>query len=128
MSKQAHTVTAEKQREGLLFLLRSQIESYRKRLTLFGEAIAKDAQSALEWSQDDFRDAARLSVALIVVKHLEADMPLADILSVATREAMRGALYPQHSTSAPSNYAIQCKTAAWAHHAEMLENMVGESK
>ena len=56
-----------------------------------------------------------------VVAALDAGCSAADALKTVTREALRGARWPERSTSASSNRLSQAKTAAYADAIEKLE-------
>ncbi len=80
----------------------------------------------LEWSSGLFDYAAEAKVlqrAIMTVwggEERGEPVSLETLLRIANQEALRGARYPKHSTSAPSNLMHQAETAAWANLSERI--------
>jgi hypothetical protein len=99
----------------------------------FAERFAADPANALEWSKETFGYAARLKVVAIVEHYLSV-FAAEDMYSAKTpkrqleiigqefkAEVMRGARFPDHSSSPTSNYFSLCLNAARAEFLERLE-------
>jgi len=99
----------------------------------FAEKFAADPANALEWSKETFHYAARLKVCAIV-EHYLSIFAAEDMYSMKTpkrqleliaqefkAELMRGARFPDHSSSPTSNYFSLCLNAARAEFLEKLD-------
>jgi hypothetical protein len=105
--------------------LNFEIKSLEKTLEKWTLNFQKNPAHALSWSNDIFRDAAKLSVAKEVSYWLEQKISLAETKKYALERTLRGAEFPPSSTSMPANVMeMQC-TSAWARMAERI-NFVEE--
>lgn len=85
----------------------------------FRANLVENALYAFEWSDDAIMAAARLDVTTRlknILAHPEGGLD--KTIDYARMEAMRGARYPSHSTSALTNFVRQCTTAAYAEFVE----------
>ena len=110
----------------------SVIEFATKEIAEFAADLSKDPGHALEWSSKAFEAAGRIEVwsrvrAWVTPTSREVDGPeAARIISIdevkeeAGKEVHRRAIYPSHSTSAPSNMMDECRLVAWASVVEWL--------
>lgn len=98
-----------------------EIESTTKYLAKFAEDLAKSPSYTLQWSHDAFRYAAKNLVwSQIQVACLQEDVTLDHVIDEARRNALRGAMYPERSTSVVSNLMSQEVTSMWATVLERL--------
>lgn len=79
--------------------------------------LATNPAHALKWSADAFAAAARIEVAAQAAAVIEAK-GLDVALTIARENVMRGARFPERSTSPTSNLVSECRTAAWAEFVE----------
>jgi hypothetical protein len=92
------------------------------------QRLQEDPLNALSWSDDAFKDAARVKVYGQVLFSLRAflndekqGVSPADVAKWGQEEVLRRAKYPKMSTSVPSNLAETYETAAWAELLEFLQ-------
>ena len=97
------------------------ITMYQEKIEYFGPKFSEDPVNALEWSHTVFRDAARLKVAQIALSYLAKGRTLQQLHAEMLERALRGAKFPQRSTSATANLASEEMTAAFADMAETVE-------
>ena len=103
------------------------IKSNNDAVAHFTAELAKDPARAFEWSQNAIQASGRIKAAqhfLAIVEHCKGKgdgvytdgLPPAEVLSVARKEflavVIRGARWPEHSTSPAHNYSHQCLLAA----------------
>lgn len=87
----------------------------------FAADIVKSPSYTLSWSGDAFKYAARHQVWSSIEKACVCDeVTLEHVTEEARRNVLRGAMYPEHSTSPASNLMAQEVTAAWAKALERL--------
>ena len=85
----------------------------------WAQGFAQDAHYAMQWAADTFRAAARCAVFTQVVGALRKEgNTLEFVMRYARDQVVRGARYPERSTSQAHNLAKQEEVAAWA---ELLE-------
>lgn len=127
-------ISSKQQLQDFLSSIEHDIKTIDKVNAEFIERFKEDPASALEWSSDIFSKAAMRKVLLIMQsvanKQLSSGMDAKEILkgiqNTATKEALRKARFPTHSTSAPANEIELSLGAAWAELAEKLSYFVGE--
>jgi hypothetical protein len=94
-------------------------------LSEWAARFAKDPGYALSWSDDSFKAAAQLTEGYRLKNILIRD-DIEDIMAAAGKhlrgEILRGASYPKHSTSLPSNLMDQYTLAA---QAELYDRFYG---
>lgn len=91
----------------------------------FAAEIVKDPARTMEWSDSFVRKAADQKVARCALYILEQAQekgldPLDTLLDESRKMTVRGARFPHHSTSQPSNAVNEAIVAAWA---EVYENL-----
>lgn len=127
---------AERRVEHLNRHIRTQLSSTEHTLLKFAEKLQEDPCYAFEWADRSMIAAAERWVALSVqawmqpneAEQADLETPAAlkqaarmdRILDEVTKQVLRDAANPSHSTSMPSNLMAQYKTAAFA---EFLEKM-----
>ncbi len=119
----APDLTQEQAMKILLHQLNSTIKTCTARIEKHAEAVVKNPLHELEWSQGVFEAAADLDIATRILKSVTGGTTVMFLAEFATKEAMHGARYPQHSSSPVSNYTLTLRTAAWAKMAETLTDL-----
>jgi hypothetical protein len=120
---QLPSVQAARRVEWLRRTIDSNLRSAKDTLDKFAADFAENPLYAFEWGGAAVEAAARRDVALIMQRTLDGvDMKpeyagYDNAIKYATEQALRGARSPHHSTSMLSNYANECKVAAWAEYA-----------
>ncbi len=105
--------------------LETSLKYARENLNKFVESFQKDPSYALRWSDHTFTTAAKVDVYGTVLSWLLNDeVTMEQIISEIKSQALRGAMYPEHSTSIPSNLMATYKTQAWAELVEKLERKI----
>ena len=117
--------TTKTPRDAFMARLQSRIEVNTLNLAEWAHKFAADPLYQLRWADGTFAAAATNKVALealaILNRPATGERPavtLAQLRKHVQAQALRGARYPERSTSASANLAHQCETAAYA---EMLE-------
>jgi len=98
----------------------SALTSAQADLDKFSKNFSEDPAYAFEWADSAMKAAASRKVAL----HLQAiakEHGLDEALNFAHQQALRGARYPSHSTSATTNEMAAYVTAAYAEFVEFVE-------
>ena len=103
-----------------LYMLEGWERRGREMAAKMSAGLLVDPQTELEWCNDSFRSSGRLSV-VAVLRDLVETKGLAVAAGFARSEALRGARWPQHSTSPAVNLACECRTAAFAEFAMEAE-------
>lgn len=102
--------------------MKNQLQSAEGVLADFAEKLAEDPSYALSWGMRSFEAAAERYVSLLVKSYVVSGATYDDLKSMATKEALRGARFPERSTSVTSNLMAQCTTAAWAALVELMSD------
>jgi hypothetical protein len=101
-------------------------ESATKEVTSWARKFADNPASALEWSDKIFDEAAALQVIAQVEMMLENKATLGGVKQALEKMALRGARWPEHSTSVASNRMHQALTAAYAIMADDVPSEQGK--
>ena len=100
----------------------NQAETAQARLNKFAADFAKDPAYALSWSNDTFKEAARLKVLKQILAGLEGGTAtLENIRSTMMDRVLSKSKYPAQSTSPTSNLIEQYELAACAEILSDLE-------
>lgn len=84
-------------------------------LDQFKQKLNHDPLVALSWGDRAFQAAANLEVARWVSSFMESEkFSFEGLVAEAADRVLRGARYPERSSSPSSNLAKQCEIAAWA--------------
>jgi len=84
-------------------------------LSRFAESFSQNPAYAFEWSSQAFRAAARLQVGKSLLAWMEGEPTSAEkIMDQVRGFVLRGAQYPERSTSMQSNLMKQEVVAVWA--------------
>jgi len=116
----------ERRRENIAWLrerLRDERDRAKKELDDFAAKLASDPIYALGWAEGAYDAAGTYHVLAEVIAAFEEGCSAKDALASVTREALRGARWPERSTSVTSNRLSQAKTAAYANAIERLEHL-----
>lgn len=103
-----------------------EVSSAESRIKSFADKMLKDPAYELAWGGDAFSAAARIKVWSSVHAYIHENPLIADEIRVENvkKEAMnnviRGARYPERSTSPTSNLMAQEVTVAWSSILELL--------
>jgi hypothetical protein len=100
--------------------LEESINTFNSRKDLFVLGLNADPEHTMKWSHDFFKHTARLVVAEACLALLKDGVPMDEIHTHVVTKALRGALYPENSTSPASNLLSECTAQAWA---EMEQNL-----
>lgn len=110
-----------KSKEALLQEANWEIEGATDAIEKFTAKIAKDPAYAFEWSSDAFKNAAKLRVFTTIKSYCEKDKAtLESIVKEVQQTVLRGAMYPERSTSVQSNVMKQDILSVWASLLERL--------
>jgi hypothetical protein len=97
------------------------IRIHKEALDKWAAKFAQNPAYAMKWAGEAFEDAAKHAVATEVLCAIEQQGVAIDLVRRhAENQALKGARYPERSTSPSANEAARCETAAWA---EMLERI-----
>lgn len=101
-----------------------EVESATKAIAKFAEKLVKDPSYEMGWSGNAFANAAAHKVWSTVLCDCDAVMGKDNAMELLVKEyqkvVMRGAMYPERSTSPASNLMNQEITMAWAKVLERL--------
>lgn len=98
-----------------------EIEGAEKNAAKFAADFIKDPSYALSWSHDAFKSAAKHKVFSNVKRFCEQpDVTLDMITKEVQSTVLRGAMYPERSTSVQSNVMSQDTLSVWASLLERL--------
>lgn len=103
--------------------LQSDINSGQKTVDEFREKLGENPGYALEWAHKVYRAVAQAQVAGYIKHILENSEDIDELITYVTREAIRGAKYPERSTSICSNLLERDLAAAWGEWAERLDEL-----
>ncbi len=109
--------TPEERLHTLRSILRHKIDTSRAVVDAFAKELASPDRRPLEtlsWSIRVFEAAATLAVAQEILDRFDTGESIVDVHAHVQREALRGAKSGSSSTSAASNLASTCRTAALA--------------
>lgn len=114
-SEQIIPAQAGTRRAYLLKTFNGELEVYTKKLAKFAEDLAKDPAYALRWADEQFLNAAKVSVAQQMIHCLEHCQDASDITNTLNSNIMSKARYLYNkSTSTSSNLLEECVVAAAA--------------
>lgn len=99
------------------------LKFYSKKKEEFLKKFNEDSYSALEWGSQIAETSANERVWLII-QHSLKELDLHKVFARISDEVLRGARYPQHSTSPMSNYMKQLEISAWAQAYEFFKSSV----
>jgi hypothetical protein len=115
-------VKAEQRRQSIDWTIEGLLRCAKDDLATFSARFAENPLYAFEWASGAIEAAAKQHVALalkaIVERPGDEFGGHENAVKYAVREALRGAKWPSHSTSAVSNLANEAKTAAFADFAD----------
>ena len=122
-SKRFSDMTPE---ELFMFEVDHNIEYLQKALDQWKVKFTEDPMYALEWSDDVFRDSAKLylwKLLHLTVSKIGIVEGKAEFLKRCQEEALRAAKWPSRSTSPQTNISKQALGSAWAYMFEDLAKM-----
>lgn len=101
-----------------------EVQVARDAINKWTEKLLKDPAYEMSWSGDQFRNAARHKVWSSVLCDCEAVKDKENAMELLVKEyqktVLRGAMYPERSTSPASNLMAQEMTMMWANVLERL--------
>lgn len=107
--------------ERLAKKLNGDIAEAQSALEKFTKDFTNNPLYALKWSDEVFKQAARLSLASQLLESVKADRPLEEIDSFLGDLVGSMARYPERSTSIGSNLTERETLAAAAHYKQMIQ-------
>lgn len=109
-------------------MMETQLRTSKKILYNWNESFSENPTHAMSWSMNTFKAAAQHDVAkriLHSIKEFRGDNVsdekiLSDIKTITNENVIRGAMYPERSSSPASNLMSQEEVSAWASIAYQL--------
>jgi len=87
-----------------------------------------DPADRLQWSLEEFANAARVQIFGAAIDALLGGRSIPDLIAFAKDQAMHATLYPSRSTSPTHNLMEQERAAAWARLAAELGCLLADHK